>query len=676
MGITKNLGGDRIGSGNKMNVHLKGYERSTHDLGSIWRSTMSAGTLVPFMVQYALPGDTFDIDLGADVKTYPTLGPLFGSFKMQLDVFQCPVRLYQGDLHNNKLGIGMDMSNIKLPQIKAEIWADNRQLTEDNQKVWDGKHVNPSSLMAYLGIRGFGKTIATGSPTPENGYVDVEMNAIPLVAYWDIFKNYYANKQEEDAYVIHGSNVEITDIAYKLDGGGGGSFLPNVEKTLPVTEIDSMYIVGNNINEDNVSIQIENIGTPKWRTLKEWTNENLFTVTQENDNEIIIMGKGGLAQSEVSMIGINENAVFVSDEISLKRFKLENLDKMREEILKKAGQGTVRISKETIEPYGLALQRTSVNDSNNWYDGLITIKAMNTQEGLAVKTYQSDIFNNWLQTEWIDGDNGINAITAIDTSSGSFSIDTLNLSQKVYDLLNRIAVSGGSYEDWLESVWAHQGYRRAESPIYHGGLSKEVVFSEVVGTAETEADGILNPLGSLAGKGGLSQKHKGGKVTIKVDEPSVIIGIVSLTPRIDYSQGNEWHVNLKTMDDFHKPALDGIGFQELITEQMSANDVIREDDDVTYFSAGKQPAWINYMTNYNRAYGHFAEEDKSMFMTLNRRYEYDHNGRIKDLTTYIDPAKFNYLFAQNDRGAQNFWVQIAMDITARRKMSAKIIPNL
>ena len=34
-------------------------------------------------------------------------------------------------------------------------------------------------------------------------------------------------------------------------------------------------------------------------------------------------------------------------------------------------------------------------------------------------------------------------------------------------------------------------------------------------------------MGTLAGKGKLSDKHKGGKVVIKVDEPSYLIGIVS-----------------------------------------------------------------------------------------------------------------------------------------------------
>ena len=47
-------------------------------------------------------------------------------------------------------------------------------------------------------------------------------------------------------------------------------------------------------------------------------------------------------------------------------------------------------------------------------------------------------------TEWIEGPNGINAVTAIkiDPESQSFQLDTLNLAKKVYDMLNRIAVSG------------------------------------------------------------------------------------------------------------------------------------------------------------------------------------------------------------------------------------------
>lgn len=118
MGNKVTIGGNRLGSGKRMTTNLKSYERSTHNLGYLWRSTMAPGTLVPFMVEPALPGDTWDIGLSAETLTLPTIGPLFGSFKLQLDVFCVPIRLYQAQLHNNKLYIGLNMDQIKLPLLE------------------------------------------------------------------------------------------------------------------------------------------------------------------------------------------------------------------------------------------------------------------------------------------------------------------------------------------------------------------------------------------------------------------------------------------------------------------------------------------------------------------------------------------------------------------------------
>ena len=76
-----------------------------------------------------------------------------------------------------------------------------------------------------------------------------------------------------------------------------------------------------------------------------------------------------------------------------------------------------------------------------------------SQFGLALKTYNSDLYQNWINTDWIEGVNGINDISSVDVSDGSLSMDALNLAQKVYNMLNRIAVSGGTYKDWLETVF-------------------------------------------------------------------------------------------------------------------------------------------------------------------------------------------------------------------------------
>jgi len=185
-------------------------------------------------------------------------------------------------------------------------------------------------------------------------------------------------------------------------------------------------------------------------------------------------------------------------------------------------------------------------------------------------------------------------------------------------------------------------------------------------------------LGTPAARGRLSEKRKGGNIYAKVNEPSYITGIVSITGRVDYSQGNEWDTHLLSYNDLHVPSLDQIGFQDLITEQMCWWDTYWDtvNEEWVQKSAGKQPAWINYMTSVNRTFGNFAIKDNQMWMTLNRRYESEDVQGIKDLTTYIDPTKFNWIFSQTSLDAQNFWVQIGVGITARRKMSAKIMPNL
>ena len=96
---------------------------------------------------------------------------------------------------------------------------------------------------------------------------------------------------------------------------------------------------------------------------------------------------------------------------------------------------------------------------------------------MAIKTYQSDINNNWLNTEWVGY---INELTAISTAGNKFTIEQLNLANKQYNIYNRIAVSGGSYNDWLEAVWASDRIELSEIPIYRGGLIRELAFQEVV----------------------------------------------------------------------------------------------------------------------------------------------------------------------------------------------------
>nr|WGN98196.1 MAG: major capsid protein [Microviridae sp.] len=637
--ITKNIGKNTIGDNNKMSVSMRKYQRSTHDLSYAWRNTQAVGTLVPFMCEVGLPGDTWELHTEASVLTHPTVGPLFGSFKLQGEYYVCPIRLYNGLLHNNALGIGLKMSQVKLPKIEIGLERLNDAATPSSG---ESTQINPSCLLSYLGLKGYAQ------PT-QNAKTKIKKNITACLAYWDIFKNYHANKQERNAYFINKS------IAITIYRNGDVTITTPERMYTPIKNGDTITL--DYTDPDNNILNKEDV-------IIKYTNNNTTGYTKITDiGDVKVNLANRTITINVKNVAQNTYALSITyEKINVTAFELENLDTMREDILKNTGANTEYIiNTDSIEPYGSLANRIGIR-----------LKTSYPMQGLAIKTYQSDIFNNWINTEWLDGEGGINEITAIDVSSGSFTMDTLNLAKKVYDMLNRIAVSGGTYQDWIQTVYTNDYIERSETPIYEGGFSSEIIFQEVISNSATENE----PLGTLAGRG-QNTGLKGGTVKIKIDEPSYIIGIVSITPRIDYSQGNRFDVDLDTLDDLHKPALDAIGFQDLTTNKMAWWDAkLTADNTVELKTVGKQPAWLDYMTNYNKVFGNFAIPDNEMFMTLNRRYEMNNDSTIDDLTTYIDPEKYNYIFADKSLDAMNFWVQLGIGAKVRRKMSAKVIPNL
>lgn len=680
--MKKTLGGDRIRSESKMEVYLPNFGRSSHNVGKVIRTTQACGTIVPYWCQIGLDGTTFYIDITTKVKTLPTTGPVFGSFKHQIDVFVIPIRLYIASLHNNALGVGLKMNKVLLPQF--QVYTANTSIYENDT---NRGQVNPSSLLSYLGIKGF-------------GYSDVNQYlrrfpAIFNLAYWDIFKNYYANKQEEKAYVITGVNhiwktlsvgsgvnwsrtwKENKSTAYKIE--------PTVDKPKyiklefeenvspeEVNEIQFLTNIPNSSQKLNILTKLGDSFVfertdPEAMGLREPSNPRKATKIYVYKVKMPIEIAYNMGQTGENFITMPDNK-----KIKLTPFPLKNIDEERTAILA-APSTSAYVVENTHMPYAAATKTLELpnydrsktyHSSDAWY----------SQAGLAVKTYLSDRFNNWLNTEWIDGTTtGINSITAVDVSDGKLTMDALILQKKVFNMLNRVAITDGTYQAWREATYGIRSATLPESPIFCGGMQSEIAFDEIVSNSATDEE----PLGTLAGRGVATMYKSGRGLKIKCTEPSMIMALGSITPRIDYSQGNKWWTRLQTMDDFHKPTLDAIGFQELVAEEAAAwSTEANGNYDLVYQSLGKQPSWIEYTTDVNETYGEFAAGMPLAFMCLNRVYEEDPNHAIANPSTYIDPTIYNNIFAESRLSSQNFWVQVAFDVTARRVMSAKQIPNL
>lgn len=656
MAITRTIGKNTLGDNNKMHVRLREYDMSSQNLSFVFRSTVGVGMLVPFMKIMCQKGDIFDIKLTNKTMTHPTLGPLFGSFKLQHFIFTAGFRLYNSWLHNNRTGIGMKMSDIKFPMIYRGT------LLDKNQEI---KH-SSSSLFAYLGWRGARQT----------GEKAAVKNAIPWLMYLDIFKNYFANTQEKNFYILAGS----TEASVTVDQQNEAEFTTQVGQDTEMSWRTPMGVTatlkaGSNVKDyanfwKSVKIRFYN---PSTGGVKEsyvnylTSNSNKQIITTDKITTVFPAGNNLNGYTTIQGIYVgnfpgDENLYRESLKTILKEQKLETLDKIRDEILKNPGNG--------------ALNMTETKDAevNNLF---MDIRKASTNKlgGLVLKTYDSDIFNNWVKTDWIDGENGISKVTALKPDEdGTITMDALNLQQKVYNMLNRIAVSGGTYRDWLETVYTAGRYLdRPETPVFQGGMSQMIEFDEVVATTGN-AEGQV--LGELAGRGYARHPNTSGKLHFQVEEPGYVMGIMAITPMVDYSQGNDFDLNLFTMDDLHKPALDGIGYQDLMNEQRTWWTAGQERTKIVDTTPGKSVAWVDYMTNFNKTFGNFAAGESEDFMVLNRNYERDENNGISNGSTYINPQEHIDIFADTAIDSQNFWVQTACEITRRGNYSAKQIPNL
>lgn len=651
MSITRTLGKNTLGDNNKMKVAMRNYDMSTHDISMVFRSSIGVGMLVPFCKILCQKGDIIDLDLINKTLSQPTLGPLFGSFKLQHFMFFGGFRLYNSWLHNNRTGIGMKMSDIKLPMMIASTQGATPTATEASTNI------SASALYKYLG---WSKSKRTGTDAKGGVY----KNGVPLLLYLDIFKNYFANTQEDKFYMLKGmeNKIDISGTKYNVP-------FSNEYITIKDSTTLQLNVASNNYPEmwGNVSFIISDQYYNAVEVAASQLSSNL-AANRITLNKVSSMGYRGI-------IGISFKkgiAKFITVQIG--QYDLKVLDEIRDVILHKKGNKTLYLTAADLD-------ETNGGSKNlETFFADIRLAQSNKLGGMLLKTYDSDIFNNWIKKEWIEGTGSITDRTTIDVSDGQLTMDMLNLQQKVYNMLNRIAVSGGTYKDWLETVYTAGKYlERPETPVFIGGMTQYIEFDEVISKSASETAYGNQPLGDIAAIGRGGKPTNNGHIHYQCEEPGYIMGLMAITPMIDYSQGNDFDLNLQTIDDLHKPALDGIGYQDLIQEQMVGETSTYENgpiiNNIKHLAANKTLAWIDYMTNYNRTFGDFAAGEALDFMVLNRRYDVQEN-QIKDLTTYIDPQKYIEIFADTSIDSQNFWVQTVIQATRRGNYSAKQIPFL
>jgi len=753
------------------NVAVKKPSRSNVNLSTTRRFSCNVGTLIPALTLPVQSGDKVHMSISALVKTLPFVGPLMGSFKVQMDTFYFPYRYYNSWLHDDRTDF--DPYDIKFPLAWygllgfAPSSSNNSSTGDDfNASYPYYNTIAPGSLWNFLGV-GYDEApfdyrqlqqVATNTTTvfqniQAHGFSPQRfINAVPLLGYWDIFRSYYANTQESNFPYISFSGTMGTatsgltpSIDYSL-GSCPLSVIDDARQTILQTPGNEHLIIPlinhsldssdeyaglfpstaeNGLNCYSTLLSYCSQGGMALKTYKSdrfttWLNAETYYENMASSSMLV-----SNVPSNVSAVTTSEqnrsygpNALIGNIADSSTNY-IVGMQSSHFGSLDSGDIGNVPYNQSVLggtmnayqkwEGYGL-----SAGMDGNAYRLLEDAQYTQAFGGTVYGAQHPREWNQLNYTGFMPQGTDMGAQIPMSTDSvipalgpyndwssrqnvaiGRLSMDALYFASHLDRMLKRTQLAGGRYSDWNYVQYGNSIRAIVETPTFIRSHSFTLSCEDVVQTSESTTE---NPLGTLAGRGrsGATGRH----VNFYVPEHGFLMTIFSISPYVDYSQGMSWYLRMTSLGDIHVPVLDGIGFQDLISDDLTTAYTVAPQTTVGnidndyhygYYGIGKQPAFIEWMTNENRVYGDFADPDRLMYMTLCRRFtnwsvnlgnwigsddsEPSYSAEV-NFSTYIDPRDWNYCFADTSLESQNFWVQLAFNITAKRVISKKIMPHL
>lgn len=178
-------------------LKIKPPKMAHHDRSHYFRTSFSSGPLYPIDCIPVNAGETHDLSFENLVNTQALLSPLYGSFRLHIDVFFSGVSLYvprmwrNGTLRqlNGRLDANFPTFQLVGPQVLS---------TTGGVKIAPNL-IDPSNLFSYLGFGSyFGVTYNGSDGTTEQkagAAAANRWNAIPYLMYLDIYRHYFVNRQ-------------------------------------------------------------------------------------------------------------------------------------------------------------------------------------------------------------------------------------------------------------------------------------------------------------------------------------------------------------------------------------------------------------------------------------------------------------------------------------------------
>jgi hypothetical protein len=200
----------------------------------------------------------------------------------------------------------------------------------------------------------------------------------------------------------------------------------------------------------------------------------------------------------------------------------------------------------------------------------------------------------------------------------TFDIADLRLSVQIQKWMERNARAGVRYFEFLQSHFGQGGGigmdSRLDRPEYVGGSRSPIIISEVLQTSASDISGSTTEQGNLAGHGITSDTNFCGSYTSP--EFGLMMGILSIMPKTQYSQGINKQWLRSTRYDFFFPEFAHLSEQAIIRAELYA-DGTTENNNTIFGYIGR---YDEMRIKMNMAVGSMAYNQSENHWTLAREF--------------------------------------------------------
>lgn len=259
---------------------------------------------------------------------------------------------------------------------------------------------------------------------------------------------------------------------------------------------------------------------------------------------------------------------------------------------------------------------------------------------------------------------GINNLYADLSNANSISVDDLRLAFAYQKMLERDAIYGSRYNEYL---YGHFGVHIPDAyiqfPQYLGGGRTPLNIVQVAQTSQGTEESPLGNVGAYSwtnGRTGYSRKFK---------EHGLVMTVACLRYRHTYQQGIAKKWRRKVREDFYDPLFSTIGQQPVYTSELYAN----TPNNIVF---GYREAWSELRSIPNTISGEMRSAATNSLDIWHFADFYSAVPTLSQSFTEETPAYVDRTLSVPSSSQDNFILNFYFDMSAVRKMPVYSMPSL